>query len=59
MIPIADRYYGLREFSIADPDGFGVRFATALSERLRKPAYLDVAKRTVRLRGVGPWDGSP
>lgn len=30
IVPIADRYYGLRDFTIADPDGFGVRFATAL-----------------------------
>ena len=28
--PIDDRYYGLRDFTIADPDGFGVRFATRL-----------------------------
>ena len=28
MVPIADRYYGLRDFIIADPDGFGVRFAS-------------------------------
>lgn len=28
--PIADRYYGLRDFTIADPDGFGVRFASSL-----------------------------
>lgn len=28
VIPIADRYYGLRDFTIADPDGFGVRFAS-------------------------------
>lgn len=27
IIPIGDRYYGLRDFTIADPDGFGVRFA--------------------------------
>jgi uncharacterized glyoxalase superfamily protein PhnB len=33
IVPIADRYYGLRDFTIADPDGFGVRFATTLSER--------------------------
>jgi catechol 2,3-dioxygenase-like lactoylglutathione lyase family enzyme len=26
--PIADRYYGLRDFTIADPDGFGLRFAS-------------------------------
>lgn len=30
IVPIADRYYGLRDFIIADPDGFGVRFASAL-----------------------------
>ena len=28
IVPIADRYYGLRDFTIADPDGFGVRFAS-------------------------------
>jgi len=27
---IADRDYGLRDFIIADPDGFGVRFASLL-----------------------------
>ena len=32
VVPIADRYYGLRDFTIADPDGFGVRFATLLEE---------------------------
>jgi len=30
VIPVSDRYYGLRDFTIADPDGFGVRFATLL-----------------------------
>jgi catechol 2,3-dioxygenase-like lactoylglutathione lyase family enzyme len=30
IVPIADRYYGLRDFTIADPDGFGVRFASVL-----------------------------
>jgi catechol 2,3-dioxygenase-like lactoylglutathione lyase family enzyme len=30
IVPIADREYGLRDFTIADPDGFGVRFATLL-----------------------------
>ena len=30
ILPIADRYYGLREFTIADPDGFGIRFASTL-----------------------------
>lgn len=32
IIPVADRYYGLRDFTIADPDGFGVRFASSLAE---------------------------
>jgi catechol 2,3-dioxygenase-like lactoylglutathione lyase family enzyme len=31
VAPIADRYYGLRDFTIADPDGFGVRFGTRLT----------------------------
>ncbi len=30
IIPIGDRYYGLRDFTLADPDGFGVRFASML-----------------------------
>jgi ribosomal protein S18 acetylase RimI-like enzyme len=30
VAPLADRDYGLRDFTIADPDGFGVRFASAL-----------------------------
>jgi catechol 2,3-dioxygenase-like lactoylglutathione lyase family enzyme len=30
VAPIADRPYGLRDFTVADPDGFGVRFATRL-----------------------------
>lgn len=28
--PVADRYYGLRDFTMLDPDGFGLRFATRL-----------------------------
>ena len=28
--PIADRGYGLRDFTIADPDGFGLRFGSRL-----------------------------
>jgi catechol 2,3-dioxygenase-like lactoylglutathione lyase family enzyme len=31
--PIADRYYGLRDFTIVDPDGIGLRFAARLPER--------------------------
>jgi hypothetical protein len=33
VIPIADRYHGLRDFMISDPDGFGVRFATSFSSQ--------------------------
>jgi catechol 2,3-dioxygenase-like lactoylglutathione lyase family enzyme len=29
--PVADRTYGLRDFTIVDPDGFGVRFASRLT----------------------------
>ena len=32
VVPIGDRYYGLRDFTIADPDGFGVRFASVPQE---------------------------
>lgn len=28
--PIADRDYGLRDFTVLDPDGFGVRFGSLL-----------------------------
>src|SRR6266481_587204 len=28
IVSIDDRYYGLRDFIIADPDGFGIRFAS-------------------------------
>jgi catechol 2,3-dioxygenase-like lactoylglutathione lyase family enzyme len=28
--PIADRYYGLRDFTVVSPDGVGLRFATTL-----------------------------
>jgi catechol 2,3-dioxygenase-like lactoylglutathione lyase family enzyme len=30
VAPIADRSYGLRDFTIADPDGFGLRFASRI-----------------------------
>lgn len=33
VIPVSDRYYGLRDFTIADPDGFGIRFATILQSQ--------------------------
>jgi catechol 2,3-dioxygenase-like lactoylglutathione lyase family enzyme len=33
ILPIADRYYGLRDFTIADPDGFGIRFASELNSK--------------------------
>ena len=30
--PIGDRAYGLRDFTVLDPDGFGLRFASRLPE---------------------------
>jgi catechol 2,3-dioxygenase-like lactoylglutathione lyase family enzyme len=30
LAPIADRYCGLRDFTIADLDGFGIRFASRI-----------------------------
>jgi catechol 2,3-dioxygenase-like lactoylglutathione lyase family enzyme len=30
LSPIADRDYGLRDFTLSDPDGFGLRFATRI-----------------------------
>lgn len=29
--PLADRYYGLRDFTLVDPAGFGLRFAQVLA----------------------------
>lgn len=31
--PIGDRGYGLRDFTICDPDGFGVRFGSWLGDK--------------------------
>ena len=31
IVPIGDRDYGLRDFTIADPDGFGIRFASLMA----------------------------
>lgn len=30
FVPIGDRDYGLRDFIVSDPDGFGVRFAAPI-----------------------------
>jgi catechol 2,3-dioxygenase-like lactoylglutathione lyase family enzyme len=30
VVPIGDRYYGLRDFTLADLDGFGFRFASSI-----------------------------
>ncbi len=32
LVPIQDRAYGLRDFTILDPDGFGVRFGSRLPQ---------------------------
>ena len=38
VAPIADRYYGLRDFTIADPDGFGIRFASRIQGSQEDPS---------------------
>lgn len=35
---VADRYYGLRDFTAIDPDGFGLRFASWLPSGTNAPA---------------------
>ena len=35
-VPIADRSYGLRDFTVRDPDGFGLRFASPLAKNVRR-----------------------
>lgn len=42
--PIADRYYGLRDFTVVDPDGFGLRFAGPLS----RPFSTDLPESIVK-----------
>lgn len=42
--PIADRYYGLRDFTAVDPDGFGLRFAGPLS----RPFSSDMPESIVK-----------
>lgn len=37
--PIKDRNYGLRDFTIADPDGFGIRFASVLWREVAQPPH--------------------
>lgn len=32
VVPIGDRVYGIRDFTVADPDGFGIRFGTSLAD---------------------------
>jgi catechol 2,3-dioxygenase-like lactoylglutathione lyase family enzyme len=34
VLPIEDRYYGLRDFTIAGPDGIGLRFASWLPDAI-------------------------
>ena len=33
IAPLVDRDYGLRDVTIADPNGFGVRFGTRIAKR--------------------------
>lgn len=43
---IGDRYYGLRDFSMLDPDGFGLRFASVL------PARDTADRQQFRVEGI-------
>lgn len=45
---IADRSYGLRDFSVLDPDGFGLRFASAL------PTQDNAEQQRLRVEGIDP-----
>ena len=38
--PIANRYYGLRDFTVLDPDGFGLRFAGMIGKDDARNALL-------------------
>ena len=33
LVPIASRYYGIRDFIFSDPDGYGIRFASWSEKR--------------------------
>jgi catechol 2,3-dioxygenase-like lactoylglutathione lyase family enzyme len=37
VVPLGNRNYGLRDFTIADPDGYELRFATRLPDALLFP----------------------
>lgn len=59
---IADRYYGLRDFSVLDPDGFGLRFASILpasddgeEQRFRVERIDHVAMRVRDVRRSVAW----
>ena len=63
VTPIADRYYGLRDFTVADPDGIGnpvrelARGLTPLRAR-RLPARSRAGRDPHRLAGREPGDGA-
>lgn len=59
---IGDRYYGLRDFSVLDPDGFGLRFASVLpaaaaakSQRFRVESIDHVAMRVRDVQRSVAW----
>ena len=56
--PLEDRDYGLRDFTILDPDRFGVRFGT----RLPQPGHTSLhgwqASRWIATHEVLTWRGS-
>jgi catechol 2,3-dioxygenase-like lactoylglutathione lyase family enzyme len=55
IVPIGDRHYGLRDFTILDPDGFELRFATRLPEvdAHARAGGGDVPRTPPR--GLPPW----
>ena len=52
IAPIDDRYYGLRDFTIADPDGFGLRFATPLAPGRNRIARITLVKGLALFRAA-------
>jgi hypothetical protein len=44
--PTADRSYGLRDFTVRDPDGFGLRFASWLPATAEHPQTGVSVKQT-------------
>ncbi len=55
VVPVADRPYLLRDFTVADPDVFGVRFATRIPPGR---SHAALAPGGTRVGGLSPSDGA-